>query len=72
MSAFLPWLYVHYIKPYLDACSREGYEAPLSLMEGELAGEAGQDYARAVEFWATRSFLLGLRTGAGLSDLLRR
>ena len=42
----------------------------LSLMGTELTPEDRRDYARALEFHATRAFLLGLRTGTGLSKAL--
>lgn len=67
---FSLWLYQHYIKNYLESCSREGYEQPLSLMETDLDFEQRQIYAKAIEFWATRAFFLGVRTGAGLSKQL--
>ena len=39
-------------------------------MGTELTPEDRRDYARALEFHATRAFLLGLRTGTGLSKAL--
>ena len=34
MSDFMQWLYAHYIRPQLDAAPLDGYEMPLSLLEG--------------------------------------
>ena len=70
MKDFLPFLYESYIKPYADGCPKTGYEMSLSLMETELTPDDLRDYARALEFHATRAFLLGLRTGVGLSKAL--
>ena len=67
---FLPFLYKSYIKPYLDTCPTEGYEMSLAIMECDLDPVQLTHYARAVEFLTTRAFLLGLRTGAGLSPRL--
>ena len=64
------WLYQHYIKPYLDACPKGNYEFYTSLIEGILTHEEQQDYAKALEFWSTRAFFLGLRTGVGISGEL--
>ena len=66
MSDFMKWLYAHYIRPQLDAAPLDGYEMPLSLLEGELAAEMAADYEKAREFTAIHAFLLGLRTGRGL------
>lgn len=70
MTDFLPFLYKNYIKPYLDTCPTEGYEMPLAIMECDLDPVQLTHYARAAEFLSTRAFLLGLRTGAGLSRQL--
>ena len=71
MSDFMKWLYAHYIKPELDASPRGEYSEALSLVENEIVPHAKPDFARAAEFTATHAFLLGLRTGQGLSDSLR-
>ena len=39
MSDFMQWLYAHYIRPQLDAAPPDGYELPLSLLEGEFTAE---------------------------------
>ncbi len=66
MSDFLRWLYVHYIRPQLDAAPPEEYEAHLSQLENGLPPYLREDYARVREFTALHAFLLGLRTGQGL------
>ena len=66
MSDFMQWLYAHYIRPQLDAAPPDGYELPLSLLEGEFTAEMAADYEKAREFTAIHAFLLGLRTGRGL------
>ena len=71
MSDFMKWLYVHYIKPQIDASPRGEYSEALSLLENEIVPHAKGDYAKAAEFTALHAFLLGLRTGQGLSDSLR-
>ncbi len=67
MSDFLKWLYPHYIRPYLDAVPQGDYELWLSLMDSELPPDALADYEKCREFTAVHAFLLGLRTGEGLS-----
>ena len=69
MNDFLTWLYPRYIKPYLDEKAPDGpYEMNISLMESNLAPEDRENYDKAVAFSATESFLLGLRTGQGLTE----
>lgn len=65
---FNQWLYAHYIKPYLDRCPRQGYEMELSLVENDLTKDQQAELDRVLEFWASRAFLLGVKTGAGLKD----
>ena len=71
MSDFMKWLYVHYIKPQIDASPRGEYAEALSLIENEITSQAKPDYDKAAEFNALHAFLLGLRTGQGLSDSFR-
>lgn len=68
---FTQWLFQHFIKGYVEQCPKEGYEMELSLMDSDLTWEQRGVYAKVLEFWATRAFLLGVRTGAGLSGQLR-
>lgn len=67
MTDFTRWLYAQYIKPQLDSKSTLGYEECLSLMDTCLDSGLRRSYERALEFYAANAFLLGLRTGAGLS-----
>ena len=69
MNDFTSWLYAHYIKPYLDQCPRVGYETALDL-RNDLVSYQNEALNRAVEFYASRAFLLGVRTGAGLKGAL--
>lgn len=68
MNDFTSWLYAHYIKPYLDECPKTGYETALDLPL-DLVPDQNRCFARAVEFYASRAFLLGVRTGAGLKGM---
>lgn len=72
MSDFMKWLYPHYIKPYLDGAPQDDYELWLSLLESEMAPDFREVHAKSLEFTAIHAFLLGLRTGAGLSPLTPR
>lgn len=67
MNDFTSWLYAHYIRPYLDECPRTGYETALDL-PCDLVPDQNKCFDRAVEFYASRAFLLGVRTGAGLRE----
>ena len=69
MPDFTSWLYIHYIKPYLEQCPEHEYASAMSLTS-ELDSVQREDFDRALEFWASRAFLLGVRTGAGLRDAL--
>ena len=51
MSDFMIWLYLHYIKPYLDTVPAGDYNFHIDTIHNELSHHA---------------FLLGLRTGRGL------
>ena len=67
MNTFMRWLYANYIKPQLEAADYTDYEMSLSLMDSTLDTDLKKQYQRAIEFYASHAFLLGLRTGAGLS-----
>ena len=60
MNDFMTWLYEHYIEP----------EIRLQPMESAAAPQEREDIAAALRFYACHGFLLGLRTGAGLGQLL--
>lgn len=66
MNDFMQWLYANYIKPQLDTKDISAYETSLSLMDTSLNEHLKFQYGRALEFYASHAFLLGLRTGAGL------
>ena len=70
MTDFTRWLYAEYIKPQLEERDATGYEASLSLMETTLDEGQQKEYARALEYYSCHAFLLGARTGLGLSDAL--
>lgn len=68
MTDFMRWLYAHYIKPEIEGGDTTGYETPLSLMETTLDAELRRQYARALEFYASRAFCLGFYTGQGFAQ----
>ncbi len=69
MSDFLSFLYAHYIKPYLDTRPRDdGDTFRASLCENNQTEETRKDVEAVVAFAAAHAFLLGLRTGAGLTQ----
>ena len=70
MTDFMRWLYANYIKPQIETCDITGYETTLSLMDTTLDQDQKADYARALEFYLSNAFLLGLRTGCGLNGAL--
>lgn len=67
MNDFMKWLYTCYIKPQIGKQDISAYETSLSLMDTCLDEELKAQYRRILEFYATHAFLLGLRTGAGLT-----
>ena len=69
MTDFNQWFYANYIKPYIEQCPTTGYTMELCLPD-DLTEPQKSDLDRVLEFWATRAFLLGVKTGAGLRDAL--
>ncbi len=67
MSDFLLWLHAHYICPHLKTIDRGDYDAHFDLVESDLSGCSQPSFDRCLEFTAVHAFLLGLRTGEGLS-----
>ena len=65
MTDFMRWLYAHYIKPEIEDSDATGYEAALSLMDTNLNSELREQYARTLEFYASR---LGFYTGQGFAQ----
>lgn len=70
MSDFLEFLYAGYIKPYVDAQPRDdGDIFRQDLLNNELTWEQRlEDLEPVLRFAAVHGFLLGLRTGEGLSS----
>lgn len=69
MDQFLPWLYARYIYPYQEEhVQGSGYELDLSLMDGNLDPEERVNFDKSREFFSIQAFVLGLRTGIGLSE----
>ena len=68
----MQWLYAAYIKPQTQAAPAGDYSFHLELVENELSPHALESYEKALELTAIQAFLLGLRTGAGLSALTPR
>ena len=71
MTDFMRWLYANYIRPQIMAQDQTGYEQPLALLSDILEPDQQRECARLLEFYAGHAFLLGLRTGAGLGEVLR-
>lgn len=71
MTDFMRWLYASYIKPQIKKQDETEYEMSLSLMESTLNEDQKAQYARALEFHCCHAFLLGARTGLGLSGALK-
>ena len=71
MNDFMRWLYAHYIKPHIELIPKDsGDRLHFSLMENDTTSGAREDIAAALRFYACHGFLLGLRTGVGLSSAL--
>ena len=69
MDRFLPWLYARYIYPYQEKhIPGSGYEQELSLMDGALTPDDRAGYNKSRGFFSLQAFVLGLRTGLGLSE----
>lgn len=69
MSDFLPWLHAHYIRPQLDAAPKRDYAFHFDLIRSDLPPAGRESLDKVLEFTAIQAFLLGLRTGEGLSHL---
>lgn len=68
MSDFMKWLYTHYIKPQIDAAPPGEYASDLDFLNNSLEEPCRTSCEKAAEFIALQSFVLGVRTGKGLSD----
>ena len=71
MSDFMKWLYANYIKPHLDTIPKGDYEPDFYLLEDDISPETCGSFSKTQELTAAHAFLLGLRTGQGLSDSLQ-
>ena len=69
MTDFMCWLYAHYIRPEIENSDITGYEMPLSVIDSNLNTELHKQYERVLEFYASRAFCLGVRTGQGLAHM---
>lgn len=67
MPDFLLWLYAHYIGPQLKDIPQGDYSFHFQLVENNLPPSVFSSLRKREEFIAIHAFLLGLRTGAGLS-----
>lgn len=67
MTDFMLWLHANYIKPQLDAAPLGAYAYPMDALRNVLCEDGRRDLDKALEFTAIQAFLLGLRTGEGLS-----
>lgn len=73
MSDFMCWLYDHYIRPHIEGQNKDdGDELRYSLMECASTKQEREDIATVLRFYACHAFLLGLKTGAGLSKSLEQ
>ena len=70
MTDFMKWLYPRYIRPYVEAAPQEEYEMWMSLMESDLEYQLREEFDKTLEFTAIPPFLLGLRTGEGMGEII--
>lgn len=71
MSDFTQWLYANYIRPQLRAAEAGDYGFHFDLLKNELVPAQQRSLEKCMEFTAIQAFLLGLRTGEGLSMTLK-
>ena len=68
MNDFQTWLYDLYIWPQIKAQPMDdGEKLRAGLLDNGTTGTEKEDVAAVVRFYASHAFLLGLRTGIGLS-----
>ncbi len=70
MTNFLDWLYFHYILPAIEEADPGEYQDSLNHLEKTLTIGQQIDMNRAVEFYASNAFMLGLRTGIAVQGAL--
>ena len=71
MPDFMPWLYDSYIRPQLYEIQECEYTNYFQNIIDSLPDSLLPDLQKCEEFTAIHAFLLGLRTGAGLSAAAR-
>ena len=71
MSDFMLWLYANYIRPQIEGAEKGDYDFHFDLIHNELPPCSRPSLDKCLEFTAAHAFLLGLRTGAGLSAAVR-
>ena len=67
MSDFMLWLHANYIRPQIDAQKKGDYSFHFDLVRNSLPASERLSMDKCLEFTASEAFLLGVRTGAGLS-----
>ena len=70
MNESMDWLYFHYILPILQEEYQGEYAKNIENLQQILDIPHSIDFEMAMEFYATRAFRLGLRTGVSLRHLL--
>lgn len=71
MPDFMLWFYASYIRPQLYEIQEEEYTGCFEAVMDNLPDSLLPDLRKCEEFTAIHAFLLGLRTGAGLSSAAR-
>ena len=71
MSDFMLWLYANYIQPQLYDIPEGEYISHFQDVTDHLPAGLRTSLDKCEEFTAIHAFLLGLRTGAGLSSAAR-
>lgn len=71
MTDFMRWLYAVYIQPQLLEIQEGEYTEYFQNIADSLPDGLFPDLQKCEEFTAIQAFLLGLRTGTGLSSAAR-
>ncbi len=71
MSDFMLWFYENYIQPQLCEIKEGEYVDYFVSVTDHLPDSLLPDLRKCEEFTAIHAFLLGVRTGAGLSSAAR-
>lgn len=70
MTNFMDWLYFHYVLPALEEASPGEYKDSLKRLDKTLTIPQQYDMNRAMAFYASNAFMLGLRTGIAVQGAL--